>query len=785
MSNVKRALRALGLLPLLLAAACATQGLPEAPSTSRVTASAIRRTNELYLYPDRLDRRVMTGALDALEARFDSVRFAAKEEGADHGTLSVGSDSAIVPLDAQLDPDRFDAVLARALLFTELRLGDEANQDEGSNLELVALRGALAALDPYSTVFSGRSTEDFQIRFSGKLHGIGARIGRRDGRLTAVQVFPKSPAAKAGLEGGDSILRIDGDPTRPLTVGEAVGQIRGMAGTPVTLSVLRGEDHLEIEIIRGEVVVPSVETRELAPGIGYARIMIVSRTTLKEFSTKVAELGPLQGLVLDVRGNSGGSMIAAAGLADLFLERGIIVRIVDRSGDGSSSQSRAIAQPGVLLNADVVILVDSSTASAAEILSGALAPLERVTIVGQTTFGKGLIQRVMPLPEQNLLKLTVGEYLLSDDRAIHKRGIDPDIPLYPVSTENLGRLADVPKGALPYLRKPGEDDTFPIDLAQALLEHGNREGLARTHDLAETEIREALEPFGIAWPGEKVPGADVAPLEVLVEAAPLVGGEVGSVAVEVHNPNEEPMLDVWAALQGPARYLRNRMVVFGTVPPESTVRRELELQPDAGLSVDSLGVQVLVAAGAQPLAKLDTALAIQQRPPRIQIDVVRVDAATVRVSLLNLGCCDPGQVRVALPGNVRSLDALPPGETSEVELTLAGDAKSVAILLSGAGVQRRIEVPLPEDRVTVLAPEIALERATFLGRERVQVHAQSADGLRQGWLALDGQKEIYVAWDGRADGHLRADLVDGAENVTTKIETVTGVSVIDSRLLPQ
>jgi carboxyl-terminal processing protease len=208
-------------------AACVTPDLPPAEPASEVTSEAVQRARQLYLYPERLDRRVLVGALDALEQRFDPVRF---EDRGDHGILWVGSERAVVPLEAELHPDHFRNVLGQALAFVDAHLEPDA-LEEDEDLELLALRGGLAALDHYSTIFSGRGTEDFRIRFSGKLHGIGARIGRRDGNLTAVRVFPSSPAAKGGLEDGDAIIAIEGDPTRPLSVSEAVESWRTASAT--------------------------------------------------------------------------------------------------------------------------------------------------------------------------------------------------------------------------------------------------------------------------------------------------------------------------------------------------------------------------------------------------------------------------------------------------------------------------------------------------------------------------------------------------------------------------
>jgi C-terminal peptidase prc len=361
---------------------CATPGLPPGEAASSVTAETIRRTQDLYLHPDRMDRRMMTGALDRLESRFDAVRF---DEGDDGGVLWVGSARAYVPLDGSLEPERFQEALGRALSFVEQHLDEEITEDEDLDLEMLALQGALGALDRYSTIFSGQSTENFEIRFSGKLKGIGSRIGRRDGQLIAIKVFPGSPAEKAGLRDGDAMLYIDGDPTQPLTVSEAVGRIRGEAGSSLTLGILREDEQMDITIVRGEVRIPTVEARLLENGFGYAAIEAMSRSTVKEFREKVLGLGELSGLVLDLRGNTGGSMSTATRLADLFLAHRTIVRVVDRKDPESRSpRSRSRARPNVLFHLPVIVLVDPATASAAEIVSGALAPLPQVQLVGPT-----------------------------------------------------------------------------------------------------------------------------------------------------------------------------------------------------------------------------------------------------------------------------------------------------------------------------------------------------------------------------------------------------------------
>ena len=188
----------------LLALACATTSVPTLPPTEaplQITGEAFTQVDRAYLWPDRLDKRMLVGAMDALEQRFDRVRFDIDADGAS-GVLQVNGAQARVPLDPKFEPADYRETLSRALAFTAAHLDEPIDPDD--DLEHIALRGALGALDRYTTVFSGRGSEDFKIRFEGHLSGIGARLSRRDGDLIAVRVFPDSPAAHGGLKDGDA-----------------------------------------------------------------------------------------------------------------------------------------------------------------------------------------------------------------------------------------------------------------------------------------------------------------------------------------------------------------------------------------------------------------------------------------------------------------------------------------------------------------------------------------------------------------------------------------------------
>jgi carboxyl-terminal processing protease len=784
---VRTACIGLALAPLLLvASACVTPGLPPADPAGAVADQTLRRTQDLYLYPDRLDRRMLIGALEALEARFDPVRFEPDESS---GRLYVGDARAEVPLAEGFDAQEFRSVLGQALAFVEAELGDDLDLRDDEDLELLALRGALRALDDYTTIFSGRGTEDFQIRFSGKLSGIGSRIGLRDGKLVAVRVFPDSPAERGGLQDGDAILEIDGDPTRPLSVGEAVVRIRGPEDTQVRLTVLRGEETLPIEITRGQVVVPSVEVEALEDGFGYARIFQVSRSTPEEFREKVEGLGPLQGLVLDLRGNTGGSMLAAAALADMFVAHGTIVRVVAREDrQVNPGRSRTVANRLVEFRFPLAVLVDASTASAAEILSGAMAPLPHVTVIGQTTFGKGLIQRVVEIPEENLLKLTVAEYLLSEDREIHLKGIEPDIVLFPVPTDRPARLANLPDESIPYLRALGEADRFPIEVATEVLRRGRPEAEIVVHRNAEAAIAEYLSESGIGWSvtEDLLPEELPEPLEIRGEALEMVMGEPTSLGVRVHNPNDFAIPDAWLALQSLSESLPDHILPLGVVEAHGDELIEVELRPPDGIGADSVPVIAHLAAGARTLATQRLLIDVVNHVPDVEIEVVRLDDENVEVTLRNQGTRGSGSMRVDVPGAARTIETLGAGDEESFELPLAGPVEHVAVSFLGPRAQRRIEIPLPDERVLIAPPEVHIERRRSVGRPRLRIRADAAEGLRHGWIIVDGEKRTYVAWNGEAtNGILELPLSEGDHAIRSKIETGSGISMIDARLITE
>jgi carboxyl-terminal processing protease len=311
---------------------------------------------------------------------------------------------------------------------------DYVDRTDKHQLMSNAIRGMVGELDPHSSFMDAGEFEDLRIATEGNYSGIGVEVTIADGLLTVIAPLDGSPAARAGILAGDTILSIDGRPLRSGPLNDAIAEIRGKPGTVVKLGVGRAPlpDPLEFSIVRAMVSVHSVRYEMLEPGIGYLRISQFSDTTGADTEAAVLALeeqagGRLRGLVLDLRNNPGGVLDAAVEVSDFFLERGTIVSAEGRS---SESRFRMEAEAGDLVHGTpIAVLVNAGSASAAEIVAGALRDHGRGRLFGQKTFGKGSVQTVLPLEDGQALKLTTSRYFTPSGASIHERGIEPDVPL--------------------------------------------------------------------------------------------------------------------------------------------------------------------------------------------------------------------------------------------------------------------------------------------------------------------------------------------------------------------
>jgi carboxyl-terminal processing protease len=295
-----------------------------------------------------------------------------------------------------------------------------------------AIRGMVSSLDPYSAYLDSDEYDDIKISSSGEYSGVGIEVSMEDGQVVVVTPLDGSPAAAAGIRAGDVIATIDGVPVNPSALADTIDRMRGKEGSSVKVGILRegSTEPLILTLKRSRVEVHSVTSQMAAPGYGYVRIAEFSDTTGPEMIAQLKALkkkshAPLKGLVLDLRNNPGGVLEAAVAVADAFLDSGLIVSARGRTPESKFEMN---ATPGDELNgAPIVVLVNGGSASAAEIVAGALKDHHRATLMGRTTFGKGSVQTVMPLDHGRALKLTTSLYYTPSGVSINHRGIAPDI----------------------------------------------------------------------------------------------------------------------------------------------------------------------------------------------------------------------------------------------------------------------------------------------------------------------------------------------------------------------
>jgi len=301
-----------------------------------------------------------------------------------------------------------------------------------------AIRGMLTGLDPHSTYLDEKATTELRIGTSGEFGGLGIVVGMEDGFVKVVSPIDDTPAARAGIRSGDLIIRLDDKSVKGMSLDDAVKLMRGKPGTRIVLTVVReGENKpLTFELTRDNIRVESVKARTLEKGFGYVRISNFQTRTGSDLRKEISQLkkendGKLKGLVLDLRNNPGGLLDAAISVSDAFIKEGSIVSIKGRTEDNKKT---AHATPQDILNgAPIVVLINGGSASASEIVAGALQDHRRGIIMGSESFGKGSVQSVIDLQNKTAIKLTTALYYTPDMRSIQAEGIHPDIRLSDVT----------------------------------------------------------------------------------------------------------------------------------------------------------------------------------------------------------------------------------------------------------------------------------------------------------------------------------------------------------------
>jgi carboxyl-terminal processing protease len=346
-----------------------------------------------------------------------------------------------------------------------------------------AIDGMLAALDPHSAYLTPELYRELQVETKGAFGGLGIEITQRNGMLTIVAPIEDTPAYRAGLKSGDVILKINGEFTKDMSLVEAVKKLRGKKNTTVRLTIKReGSEKLrEVKLTREVIKIRSVKSKSLAPGYGYLRITQFQERTDEDLNRALRKLSDeshgMRGLVLDLRNNPGGLLSQAVQVADVFLDGGMIVYTDGRLEN--QRQKYFAHKAGTWEAFPMVVLVNAGSASASEIVAGALQDQKRALVVGKGTFGKGSVQTILPLHEDAALRLTTARYYTPSGRSIQAKGIEPDIAIDQTKDGKdrfpIVREADLPR----HLEGQDEDAAGEDDVDGASLESTDDEDAAK------------------------------------------------------------------------------------------------------------------------------------------------------------------------------------------------------------------------------------------------------------------------------------------------------------------
>lgn len=752
---------------MLLAALLAFAAEPD------VYRAALRHVDERYLWPENIDHEAMfRAAADRAEAR---VEWLTVNESGTNAVLSSGRWKQTV---------RYTGDLPLALQQLEDGIR-RAGLPLPENLDLRAelLTGALSTLDRHSVALAGESLDRFDERLSGTLTGIGVTLRLIDDHLVIIEVFPDSPAARGGLEANDVLLRLNGASTVGMTPSDATDRIRGRSGTALTVTVLRENREVEAKLVRAEVRIPNVTWSAGPRGVGVVHIDHFSEQTTANLEDAVSSLraaGALtNGLVIDLRGNTGGSLMQSAKSADLFTNAGRIVMTAGRRGEKVPGLVREVeAKAGSqLYDGPIVVLVDRSTASGSEILAGALLQLDRAILIGEASFGKGTVQTIYQLAEGLKIKLTVAEYLLSGDVRVATVGLQPDLAMYPVEIsessvayDELSRVqarigASTPLYSWP--RSEGRSKSTrdePLEVAAALLESGvsaDRESLLRAltalgptlEAQTATRLSSALRQRGLDWSTEafSLPTAPSAQVSLAAEATARAGQSV-QLSAEVINTG--PALERAALrLRSVNRAWDDVVLPIGSLAAGASAKASatVAIGADAPSRMDRVIIQ-LECGGCTSTEVLDTTLTVEGGPaPTVNLRSRLVDQ-TIEIEVKNTSSrlLSGARATIAYPKveGVELLDApiehkaIPPNDSVVFQVPIRVDPGytgrtlplQVEVKADGFGslLEWPLAIPVGGARVELGAPELSLKASKLHqapGTATLVATASDADGL--------------------------------------------------------
>jgi carboxyl-terminal processing protease len=410
------------------------------------------------------------------------------------GLLLAGAASAVVALQmfsmatAATNADTYKLLNLFGDVYDRVRSDYVEKPDEQKMME-AAINGMLTSLDPHSSYMTAKEFADMNVKTRGEFGGLGIEVTMENGVVKVVSPYDGTPAAKAGLMSNDLIIKIDGKEVQGITLNEAVDKMRGAVNTPIVLTIVRDKkkEPFDVKLVRDVIKIESVKSNIESNDVGYVRISTFNEQADDCLQKAIADLdkkmgGKEKGFILDLRNNPGGLLQQAIAVSDVFMEKGEVVSTRGRTAD---QVERYTAQKGDLTNGKpLVILINGGSASASEIVAGALQDQKRATIIGTTSFGKGSVQTIIPLGNQGAMRLTTQRYFTPSGRSIQAKGIAADIVIEePLPPELQGKNVSTEgeQGLNGHLANPGggtegggssayvpEDKTKDIQLKAAI-----------------------------------------------------------------------------------------------------------------------------------------------------------------------------------------------------------------------------------------------------------------------------------------------------------------------------
>jgi len=378
-------------------------------------------------------RVAMGGTLLGLTLCFTGPVLAGKEPSKAEEKPEATSDSSQLP---------FESIKTLSEVYGRIKQ-DYVEPVKDEKLLEDAIRGMLTGLDPHSAYLDKEQYDELKVGTTGQFGGLGIEVGMENGFVKVISPIDDTPAQKAGVKAGDLIIRLDDKPVKGMSLNDAVKIMRGEPGSPIVLTIVRegAEQPIKLKLVRDIIKVKSVKSRMLEDGYGYVRLSSFQAKTGESMIEAIDELkksGKLLGLVIDLRNNPGGVLNAAVSVSDAFLDDGLIVYTDGRVEDAKMKFSASSGD--ILDGAPIVVLINAGSASASEIVAGALQDHKRAVIMGEKTFGKGSVQTILPTSNGAAVKLTTARYYTPSGRSIQAEGISPDVQISRLKLEAVSQL---------------------------------------------------------------------------------------------------------------------------------------------------------------------------------------------------------------------------------------------------------------------------------------------------------------------------------------------------------